>query len=254
MLNLSGHTAIVTGGGSGLGAATAMRLGEAGAKVAVVDVNLDAAKEVAAKCGGIAIRCDVSDAAGAAKAVSEVRETLGAARILVNCAGIGVAKRIVGKEGPMALEDFSRVIQVNLIGSFNMMRLAAADMTKLDPMDDGERGVIISTASIAAFEGQIGQAAYSASKGGIVALTMPAARELAQFGVRVLAIAPGLFKTPLLGSLPPEVQTSLGATIPFPKRLGNPQEFADLVLHCVRNIYLNGEVIRLDGSLRMQPK
>lgn len=254
MLNLSGHTAIVTGGGSGLGAATAIRLGEAGAKVAVVDLNLDAAKEVAAKCGGSAIRCDVSDAAGAAKAFAELRETHGAARILVNCAGIGVAKRIVGKEGPMALEDFSRVIQVNLIGSFNMMRLAAADMTKLDPMDDGERGVIISTASIAAFEGQIGQAAYSASKGGIVALTMPAAREFAQFGIRVLAIAPGLFKTPLLGSLPPEVQTSLGATIPFPKRLGNPPEFADLVLHCVRNIYLNGEVIRLDGSLRMQPK
>jgi NAD(P)-dependent dehydrogenase (short-subunit alcohol dehydrogenase family) len=254
MLNLSGIAAMVTGGGSGLGAATALRLAEAGAKVAVVDLNLEGAKEVAAKCGGIALRCDVSDAAGAAAVVAEAREKIGAARILVNCAGIGVAKRIVGKEGPMALEDFSRVIQVNLIGSFNMLRLAAAEMTKLDPMEDGERGVIISTASVAAYEGQIGQAAYAASKGGIVALTMPAARELAQFGVRVLAIAPGLFLTPLLMGLPPEVQTNLGTTIPFPKRLGQPKEFAELVLHCVQNVYLNGEVIRLDGSLRMQPK
>jgi NAD(P)-dependent dehydrogenase (short-subunit alcohol dehydrogenase family) len=254
MLNLSGIAAMVTGGGSGLGAATALRLAEAGAKVAVVDLNLEGAKEVAAKCGGIALRCDVSDAAGAAAVVAEAREKIGAARILVNCAGIGVAKRIVGKEGPMALEDFSRVIQVNLIGSFNILRLAAAEMTKLDPMEDGERGVIISTASVAAYEGQIGQAAYAASKGGIVALTMPAARELAQFGVRVLAIAPGLFLTPLLMGLPPEVQTNLGTTIPFPKRLGQPKEFAELVLHCVQNVYLNGEVIRLDGSLRMQPK
>lgn len=247
MVHLNGRTAIVTGGGSGLGAATALRLGEAGAKVAVVDLNLEGAKAVAARCGGIAIRCDVSDAAGAAAAVAEAREKHGASRILVNCAGIGVAKRIVGKEGPMALEDFTRVIQVNLIGTFNMMRLAAAEMTKLDAMEDGERGVIISTASIAAFEGQIGQAAYSASKGGIVALTMPAARELAQFGVRVLAIAPGLFLTPLLQSLPEEVQASLGATIPFPKRLGHPKEFAELVMHCVQNVYLNGAVIRLDG-------
>jgi NAD(P)-dependent dehydrogenase (short-subunit alcohol dehydrogenase family) len=254
MVNLSGVAAIVTGGGSGLGAATAIRLGAAGVKVAVLDLNLDGAKEVAAKCGGIAICCDVSDAAGATAAVAEARDKNGPARILVNCAGIGVAKRIVGKEGPMALEDFSRVIQVNLIGSFNMMRLAAAEMTKFDPMEDGERGVIVSTASVAAFEGQIGQAAYSASKGGIVALTMPAARELSQFGVRVLAIAPGLFQTPLLGSLPAEVQTSLGATIPFPKRLGNPKEFAELVMHCVQNVYLNGEVIRLDGALRMAPK
>ena len=254
MQNLNGIAAIVTGGGSGLGAATAMALAEGGAKVAVIDLNLDGAKTIASRCGGIAIRCDVSDGVGAATAVAEAREKHGAARILINCAGIGLAKRIVGKEGPMALEDFSRVIQVNLIGTFNMMRLAAADMTNLDAMEDGERGVIVSTASIAAFEGQIGQAAYSASKGGIVALTMPAARELAQFGVRVLAIAPGLFKTPLLASLPEEVQTSLGATIPFPKRLGNPKEFAELAMHCVRNSYLNGEVIRLDGSLRMQPK
>ena len=254
MRNLSGVAAIVTGGGSGLGAATAIRLGEAGVKVAIIDRNLDGAMTIASQCGGAAIQCDVSDADLAAAAVAEAREKHGAARILVNCAGIGLAKRIVGKDGPMALEDFSRVIQVNLIGTFNMMRLAAADMTRLDAMEDGERGVIVSTASIAAFEGQIGQAAYSASKGGIVALTIPAARELAQFGVRVLAIAPGLFKTPLLASLPEEVQTSLGATIPFPKRLGNPKEFAEIVMHCVQNGYLNGEVIRLDGSLRMAPK
>ena len=249
-----GKAAIVTGGGSGLGAATAERLSSAGVKVAIVDINLDAARDVAQKCGGIAIQCDVSDAAAGAAAVKQAREKHGPARILINCAGIGLGRRIVGKEGAMPLEDYSRVIQVNLIGTFNMMRLAAADMTSLDPMEDGERGVIISTASIAAFEGQIGQAAYSSSKGGIVALTMPAARELSQFGIRVLAIAPGVFLTPLLGKLPEEVQTSLGAAIPFPKRLGQPREFAELVAHMVQNVYLNGEVIRLDGSLRMTPK
>jgi NAD(P)-dependent dehydrogenase (short-subunit alcohol dehydrogenase family) len=253
-MKLEGKSAIITGGGSGLGAATAQRLSAAGAKVAVLDVNMDAANEVAKQCGGIAIRCDVSDAAAGQAAIAEAREKHGPARILVNCAGIGLGRRIVGKEGPMPLEDFSRVIQINLIGTFNMMRLAAADMTTLDPMEDGERGVIISTASIAAYEGQIGQAAYTASKGGIVALTMPAARELAQFGIRVLAIAPGVFLTPLLGKLPGDVQSSLGASIPFPKRLGKPPEFAELVAHCVQNVYLNGEVIRLDGALRMAPK
>jgi NAD(P)-dependent dehydrogenase (short-subunit alcohol dehydrogenase family) len=253
-MKLEGKSAIITGGGSGLGAATAQRLSAAGAKVAVLDVNMDAANEVAKQCGGIAIRCDVSNAAAGQAAIAEAREKHGPARILVNCAGIGLGRRIVGKEGPMPLEDFSRVIQINLIGTFNMMRLAAADMTTLDPMEDGERGVIISTASIAAYEGQIGQAAYTASKGGIVALTMPAARELAQFGIRVLAIAPGVFLTPLLGKLPGDVQSSLGASIPFPKRLGKPPEFAELVAHCVQNVYLNGEVIRLDGALRMAPK
>ncbi|MBZ5602564.1 MAG: SDR family NAD(P)-dependent oxidoreductase [Acidobacteriia bacterium] len=253
-MKLDGKAAIITGGGSGLGAATAERLRAAGVKVALVDVNLDAANDVAKKCGGIAIRCDVADAAAGAAAVAEARAKHGPARILVNCAGIGLGRRIVGKDGPMPLEDFSRVIQVNLIGTFNMMRLAAADMTTLDPLEDGERGVIISTASIAAYEGQIGQAAYTASKGGIVALTMPAARELAQFGIRVLAIAPGVFLTPLLGKLPGDVQASLGSSIPFPKRLGNPAEFAHLVEHCVQNVYLNGEVIRLDGALRMAPK
>ena len=253
-MNPQGHAAIVTGGGSGLGAATAMRLSEAGMKVAVLDLNLDGARDVAAKCGGLAVRCDVGDAKSGEAAIAEARARHGAARILVNCAGIGLGKRIVGKEGPMPLEDFSRVIQTNLIGTFNMMRLAAADMTGLDPLDDGERGVVVSTASVAAFEGQIGQPAYSASKGGIVALTMPAARELAQFGIRVMTIAPGIFLTPLLMKLPEEVRASLGASVPFPKRLGQPREFAEMVLHIVQNAYLNGEVIRLDGALRMAPK
>jgi NAD(P)-dependent dehydrogenase (short-subunit alcohol dehydrogenase family) len=253
-MNPTGHAAIITGGGSGLGAATALRLASAGVKVAIVDINIDAAKDVAARCGGIAIQCDVSDSASGSAAIAEARAKHGAARILVNCAGIGLARRIVGKEGPMALEDYTRVIQVNLIGTFNMLRLAAADMSTLGPLEDGERGVIVSTASIAAYEGQIGQAAYASSKGGIVALTMPAARELAQFGIRVLTIAPGLFLTPLLQKLPAEVQTSLGASIPFPKRLGQPPEYAELVMHCVQNGYLNGEVIRLDGALRMPPK
>jgi NAD(P)-dependent dehydrogenase (short-subunit alcohol dehydrogenase family) len=253
-MDVKGHAAIVTGGGSGLGGATAAELARAGAKVAVLDVNEDGAREVAAKIGGTGIKCDVTDPDSAAAALGEARKKHGAARVLVNCAGIGVAKRIIGRDGPMPLEDFERVIRVNLIVSFNMMRLAAADMAHLEPLKDGERGVIVSTASVAAFEGQIGQAAYSASKGGIVSLTMPAARELAQIGVRVLAIAPGIFSTPMLRALPQEVQASLGASVPFPKRLGTPEEFADLVLHIVRNSYLNGEVIRLDGALRMAPR
>ena len=191
--------------------------------------------------------------AGAA-AIAEAREKHGPARILVNCAGVGPAKRIVGRDGPMPLADFERVIAINLIGTFNMLRLAAADMAPLPPLEDGERGVIVSTASVAAFEGQIGQAAYASSKGGVAALTMPAAREFAQMGVRVLAIAPGIFATPMLRALPQDVQDSLGASVPFPKRLGAPSEFAELVLHCVRNGYLNGEVIRLDGALRMAPR
>jgi NAD(P)-dependent dehydrogenase (short-subunit alcohol dehydrogenase family) len=253
-MDVRGQAAVVTGGGSGLGAATAIRLAEAGVRVAVLDVNMEAAQAVAAKTGGLAIACDVSDAESAAAALDKAREAHGAARILVNCAGIGTAKRILGRDGPMPLGDFERVIRVNLIGSFNMMRLASADMAKLEPLGDGERGVIVSTASVAAFEGQVGQAAYSASKGGIAALTLPAARELAQFGIRVLAIAPGLFLTPMLKSLPEEVQASLGQSIPFPKRLGKPEEFAALVLHCAENLSLNGEVIRLDGALRLPPR
>jgi NAD(P)-dependent dehydrogenase (short-subunit alcohol dehydrogenase family) len=178
----------------------------------------------------------------------------GPARILVNCAGIGPAKRIVGRDGPAPLSEFERVIRVNLVGTYNCLRLAAASMLALEALADGERGVIISTASVAAFEGQIGQAAYSASKGGVAALTMPAAREFAQFGIRVLAIAPGIFRTPMMHALPQEAQDSLGASVPFPKRLGEPDEFAELALHMVRNRYLNGEVIRLDGALRMAPR
>jgi NAD(P)-dependent dehydrogenase (short-subunit alcohol dehydrogenase family) len=185
------------------------------------------------------------------KVLAEARERHGAARVLVNCAGIAPGRRIVGRDGPMPLEDFTRVIEVNLIGSFNMIRLAAADMAQLDPLEDGERGVIVSTASVAAYEGQVGQAAYAASKGGIVSLTLPAAREFAQFGIRVLAIAPGVFLTPLVGAMPEQVQESLGMSVPFPKRLGRPAEFAELVQHCIENVYLNGEVIRLDGALRM---
>lgn len=252
-MNISGQAAIVTGGASGLGAETARALAHAGAKVTVLDLNTEKADAVAAEIGGFAIVCDVSDAASAEAAVAAARERHGAARVLVNCAGIGPAKRIVGKEGPMPLQDFVKVIQVNLVGTFNMMRLAAADMSKLEPIGE-ERGVIVSTASVAAFEGQVGQAAYSASKGGVAALTMPAAREFAQFGIRVLAIAPGIILTPMLMALPPEVQQSLGASVPFPKRLGRPSEFAALVQHIVENVYLNGEVIRLDGALRMPPR
>jgi len=222
--------------------------------VAVLDVNLEAGKKLASEIGGIAIRCDVSDAHGAEAAVKEAREAHGPVRVLVNCAGIGVAKRIVGKTGPMPLEDFSRVITVNLIGTFNMMRIAAAEMSALPSFADNERGVIVCTSSVAAYEGQVGQAAYSASKGGIVSLTLPAAREFAQFGIRVVTIAPGLFLTPLLYSLPKEVQESLGASIPFPKRLGQADEFARLVLHIVSNLSLNGETIRLDGALRLPPR
>jgi NAD(P)-dependent dehydrogenase (short-subunit alcohol dehydrogenase family) len=246
--------ALVTGGGSGLGAATARLLAAEGARVAVLDVNAEAAHALAAEVGSRAFICDVANAASAEQAVKAAREAHGPARILVNCAGIGVARRILGRDGVMPLADFERVIAVNLVGSFNMLRLAAAGMEDLDPLDDGERGVIVSTASVAAFEGQIGQAAYAASKAGIAGLTLPAAREFSRVGIRVMAIAPGLFMTPLLGQLPSAVQETLGASIPFPARLGRAEEFAALVKTCVTNIYLNGEVIRLDGALRMPPR
>jgi NAD(P)-dependent dehydrogenase (short-subunit alcohol dehydrogenase family) len=250
----NGHAALVTGGGSGLGRATAERLAALGAKVALLDINGDAVKAAAEKIGGIGIACDVTSADNTAAAIAEARARQGAARILVNCAGIGPAKRIVGRDGPQPLDDFARVISVNLIGTFNAMRLAAADMQTLDPLQDGERGVIISTASVAAYDGQIGQAAYSASKGGVVALTLPAAREFAQFGIRVMTIAPGIFHTPMMAGMPQQVQDSLAAAIPFPKVLGKPEQYADLALHIVENRYLNGEVIRLDGAIRMAPK
>jgi NAD(P)-dependent dehydrogenase (short-subunit alcohol dehydrogenase family) len=253
-MDIKGHAAIVTGGASGLGAATAEELARAGAKVACLDVNLDGARAVAERIGGCAVRCDVTDGEQAAAALAQARDQHGAARILINCAGVGPAKRIVGRDGPMPLADFERVIAINLIGTFNMMRLAAADMQNLSPLADEERGVIISSASVAAFEGQIGQAAYSASKGGVAALTMPAAREFAQFGIRVNAIAPGIFHTPMLMALPEEAKKSLAAAVPFPKLLGRPDQFASLARHIIENTYINGEVIRLDGALRMAPR
>lgn len=253
-MDVKGHAALVTGGGSGLGAATASALAAAGAKVALLDVNIDAAKAHAAKIGGIAIKCDVSDSDSAVVAVKEAREKHGVARVLINCAGIGTPKKILGRDGPQPLADFDRIIRVNLIGSFNVLRLFAADLQNAEALADGERGVCISTASVAAYEGQIGQAAYAASKGGIVGLTLPAARELAQFGIRVLAIAPGIFLTPMLLGLSEEVQQSLAASVPFPKLLGKPEQYASLAMEMVRNTYLNGEVVRIDGSLRMAPK
>ena len=252
-MDIKGHAAVVTGGASGLGAATASELARAGAKVTVIDVNLDAARALAQKISGLALQCDVTNAEQASAALKEARERHGAARILINCAGVGPAKRIVGRDGPMPLAEFERVISINLIGTFNMLRLAAADMQSVSPLADGERGVIIMTASVAAFEGQIGQSAYSASKGGVAALTMPAAREFAQFGIRVATIAPGIFETPMLRALPDEAQKSLAAAVPFPKLLGRPDQFAALARHIIENTYINGEVIRLDGALRLAP-
>jgi len=253
-MDLKNVPVLITGGASGLGAATAKVLANAGAKVAVLDLNIHLAETVVQDITGIALECDVTDEVSAKAAIEKARIQHGVARVLVNCAGIGGASRIVGKEGPMPLENFEKIIKVNLIGSFNMMRLAAAAMSTAEPLTNGERGVIISTASVAAYEGQIGQAAYAASKGGIVSLTLPAAREFAQFGIRVNAIAPGLFETPLLQGLNDEAKASLSSSIPFPKRLGMACEYAKLVMHIIENEYLNGETIRLDGALRMQPK
>jgi NAD(P)-dependent dehydrogenase (short-subunit alcohol dehydrogenase family) len=254
-MNIDGHAALVTGAASGMGAATARLLAAQGARVACLDLDEAGAARVAAAIGGIAIACDVSDAASTQAAVARAREAHGAARVCVSCAGIAPAGRMVGREGALPLEDFKRVIDVNLVGTFNVMRLAAADMSMLEPVNDsGERGVIVNTASVAAYEGQVGQCAYSASKGGVVALTLPAARELARFGVRVVTIAPGLMETPMLLAFTQEVRDSLAAQVPFPARLGKPEEYAELVGHIVANAMLNGEVIRLDGAIRMQPR
>ena len=252
-MRLSGVAAIVTGGGSGLGRATAEALAARGARVAVFDLNPAAAEEAAKAIGGVALAGDVADEASASAAIRKAEAAHGAARVLVNCAGIGVAKRVLGRDGPQPLPDFEKVIRVNLIGSFNMIRLAAAGMSALEPVE-GERGVIISTASIAAYDGQIGQAAYSASKGGVVAMTLPIAREFAQFGIRVNTIAPGVFMTPMMAGLPQPAQDSLGASVPFPARLGQPAEYAALAIHIIENGYINGETIRIDGALRMAPK
>ena len=253
-MQMNGLAAVVTGGASGLGAATAERLARAGCRVAVLDINQAAAQAAAERIGGVGIACDVADSASGEAAMDAARAAHGAVRILVNCAGIGTAGRIVGREGPLKLDAFERVIRVNLIGTFNMLRLAAAEMSAAEPLEENERGVIINTASIAAFEGQFGQAAYAASKGGVASLTLPAARELARAGVRVMTIAPGLFQTPMVAQLPPEIQASLGAGIPYPSRLGQPEEYAALVEHIISNRFLNGEVIRLDGALRMPPR
>ncbi len=253
-MDIAGKVAFVTGGASGLGAATARALAASGATVGIFDRDADKGQAIADELGGQFFAVDVSEAASAETAVAAAIAALGTPSVLVNCAGIGTAARIVGRDGPMPLDAFSRVINVNLVGSFNMMRLCAHAMSLAEPDENGQRGVVISTASVAAYEGQIGQAAYAASKGGIVSLTLPAAREFARFGIRVLAIAPGLFLTPLLEGLPQETQDGLAAAIPNPPRLGKPGEFADLVMAMVGNDYLNGEVVRLDGALRMQAK
>ena len=246
-MNIQGQAALVTGGGSGLGEATARELARLGAKVAVLDINLANAQQVAADIGGVAIQCDITDGASLQGAIEQAAAAHRPARILAHIAGIGAAKRVIGKDGNAApLEDFAHIN--------NAARLFAAACAKLDPLDDGERGVMVFTASVAAFDGQVGQQAYSASKGGVVGMTLPMARDLAQHGIRVCTIAPGLFSTPLMRTLPEPVQASLAASIPFPPRLGKPEEFAALAAHIVTNTHLNGEVIRLDGALRMAPR
>lgn len=251
-MNVSGASAIVTGGGSGLGAATAEALAAAGAKVVVLDIDAGKAEAVAARIGGVAIAGDVTEDAVMLAAV-QAASALGPLRVAVACAGIAPAARVAGRNGPHDLALFERVIRVNLIGTFNMMRVAAAHMTTLEPLADGERGLILCTASVAAYEGQVGQAAYAASKGGIVSLTLPAARELARFGVRVMTIAPGLIHTPLMDTLTPEARDALSRQPLFPQRLGRPSEFGALVLAIAANPLLNGETIRLDGALRLPP-
>jgi NAD(P)-dependent dehydrogenase (short-subunit alcohol dehydrogenase family) len=261
-MNIQGQSALVTGGGSGLGEATALELARLGAKVAVLDINAAQADKVAAAINAahgegraVACACDITNSESLQAALDKAAAAIGSARILMSIAGIGSAKRVVAKDGTAApLEDFVRVVNVNLIGTYNVARLFAAACAKLEPMQDNERGVMVFTASVAAFDGQVGQQAYSASKSGVVGMTLPMARDLAQHGIRVCTIAPGLFATPLMKTLPEPVQQSLAASIPFPARLGKPEEFAQLASHIVTNGHLNGEVIRLDGALRMAPR
>lgn len=254
-MDIAGHAFLVTGGGSGLGGATARRLVAAGAKVVIADIQEQPGRSLADELGAASfVRTDVTDESSVRRAIQMAAETIGDLRGVVNCAGIASAMRVVGKEGPHDLDAFHRTIQVNLIGTFNVIRLAAEVLSTVPPLDGGERGVIVNTASVAAYDGQIGQAAYSASKGGIVGMTLPIARELARFGIRVVTIAPGLFDTPLMQSLPEEAKKSLGLQVPFPPRLGHPSEFASLVQHIVENQMLNGETIRLDGAIRMAAK
>ncbi len=253
-MEFNGVAAVVTGGASGLGEGAARALAAEGCKVAIFDLQEERGRQVADELGGIFVRCDVSSSESAEAAFAAAREAHGPCGIAVNCAGIAPGSRILGKSGPMPLENFDKVIQVNLVGSFNGMRLAAADMASREPNADGERGAIVNTASVAAFEGQIGQVAYSASKGGVVAMTLQAARELAREGIRVNTIAPGLFMTPMMAGFTQEVQDSLAATLPFPQRLGQPKEYGMLVEQIVKNPILNGETIRLDCALRMAPR
>lgn len=255
-MELARVRAVVTGGASGLGRATAARIVEAGGQVAILDLPASRGADTAAALGARAVftPADVTSAEQVAAALDATVTRLGGLDVLVNCAGIGTPMKTLGKQGPARLEEFTRVIQVNLIGTFNCIRLAAARMAGNAPSAGGERGVIVNTASVAAFEGQVGQAAYSASKGGIVGMTLPVARDLAELGIRVVTIAPGLFDTPLLGGLPEPVRTSLGKQVPFPSRLGRPEEYASLAAHIVENAMLNGETIRLDGAIRMQPR
>jgi NAD(P)-dependent dehydrogenase (short-subunit alcohol dehydrogenase family) len=254
-MKIEGQTALVTGGASGLGEAAARELARRGAKVAVLDRNGDGARKVAASIGGVGCECDITDPDSVSAALAQAAAVHGSARILMNVAGIGTAKRVVGKDGsPAPLEEFARVVNINLIGAYNVSRLFAAACAKLDPLDGGERGVMLFTASVAAFDGQVGQQAYSASKAGLVGMTLPMARDLAQHGIRVCTIAPGLFATPLMATLPEPIQQSLAASIPFPPRLGKPEEFAELACHIVTNGHLNGETIRLDGALRLAPR
>jgi NAD(P)-dependent dehydrogenase (short-subunit alcohol dehydrogenase family) len=255
-MELSTVKAIVTGGASGLGRATAARLVAAGGRVALLDLPRSPGADVARDLGDRAafLAADVTSADAVAEAVEAARARFGGVNVLVNCAGIGTAMKTVGRSGPARLEDFTRVIQVNLIGTFNCIRLAAAAMGQNAPGPEGERGVVINTASVAAFDGQIGQAAYSASKGGIVGMTLPIARDLAELGIRVVTIAPGIFDTPLLGTLPDPIRASLAKQVPFPQRLGRPEEYAALAAHVIENTMLNAETIRLDGAIRMQPR
>ena len=254
-MELTNTLTLITGGASGMGAATATYLANKGAKVILLDRNIQAAQQLANTLKGYAFAVDVANADSVEQTYAEILEKIGTPRICINCAGIAPAKRMVGKEGAMPLADFSKVIEVNLIGTFNVMRVAAAAMSQMDPINDiQERGVIINTASIAAYEGQIGQTAYSASKGGVIGMTLPAARELARFGIRVMTIAPGLVATPMLTAMPQAVQDSLAQQVPFPARLAKPEEFAMLAAHIIENSMLNGSVIRLDGAMRMQEK
>ncbi|NOD93636.1 SDR family NAD(P)-dependent oxidoreductase [Ruegeria sp. HKCCD4884] len=252
---LSGNVALVTGGGSGLGAATARRFAAQGAKVAILDFNIEAASQVAQEIDGVAVQTDVADEAAVAASFDTVTGTLGSApRIAVSCAGVGMAARIVGREGKLSFDVFEKTLRVNLFGTYNVMSYAAKRMLDLEPLSDGERGVIINTASVAWQDGQLGQAAYAASKGAIASMCLPAAREFAQNGIRVMAIAPGLFHTPMMEGLPEDIAAKITANIPFPARLGEPDEFALLAEQIVENPFLNGTTIRLDGAVRLPPR